>query len=76
MERAGDGIQCLIKKLDVSDDSESSIYFKPLNKRWKEVLTLQETMNVLEQFLDGDELPEVILKQYVMGKGDGRLKEL
>lgn len=65
-----------MKELKVSGDAEDSIYFKPLNKRWKEVLTLQEAMDFLEQFLDGSEQPEVILKQYVIDKGDGQLKEL
>ena len=65
-----------MKDLKVSGDAEDSTYFKPLNKRWKEVLTLQEAMDFLEQFLDGSEQPEVILKQYVIDKGDGQLKEL
>ena len=65
-----------MKGLKGSDDAEDSIYFKPLNKRWKEVLTLQEAMDFLEQFLDGSDQPQVILKQYVMDKGDEQLKKL
>ena len=37
---------------------------------------MQEAMDFLEQFLDGSDQPQVILKQYVMDKGDEQLKKL
>ena len=71
-----DEFNARINALNISDNSGTSIYFKPLNKRWKEVLTLQEAMDFLEQFLGGSEQPEIILKRYVVVKDDEQLKEL